>query len=82
MQGQPRCHHCGGHRITPKTQTAAASGTPYLMYKSPGGGFFDQGVRLMIDGCACLDCGHVMLFLNDHALHTARQQPSFTPWGE
>ncbi len=63
--------------MTPRTDTFADGGHPYLMYKTPGGGLFDQGVRLAWDGSACLDCGHVMLFLKDAGLVEARQLTSF-----
>jgi hypothetical protein len=52
------------------------------MYQTPGGGFFSQGVRLAWKGCACLDCGHVMLFLTDRALAEARAQTVFIPSGQ
>lgn len=78
---QARCPRCGGAHVTPRTQLHAHVAPAYLWYKSPGGGFFDQGVRLTLEGAACLDCGHVEVFLSNQALEEARALPSFTPWG-
>jgi len=82
MQSAPRCLACGGYRLSPRTPVQAATGFPYLIYKSPSGGFFDQGVRLAVHGSACADCGHVMLFLNDRSLEELRAHPPLVPWGE
>ncbi len=80
MQNQPRCLRCGSFRLTPPTKTSSVpTEPPFLIYKSPNGGFLDQGVRLKCVGSACLDCGHVMLSLDPEALERARQQP-LTPW--
>jgi hypothetical protein len=80
MQSQHKCIHCGSQRVTPPTNVQAAAGFPYLIYKTPGGGFFDQGVRLAWEGCACLDCGYVMTFLVEQSLAEARQLQSFIRW--
>jgi hypothetical protein len=76
---QPRCLRCGGVRVTPPTRIEAEQ-RAYLWYKTPGGGFFQQGARLLLEGSACLDCGHVEVFLSGPALQEARSMPSFTPW--
>jgi hypothetical protein len=80
MDPQSRCLRCGGVRLTAKTRLEGHSGPVYLWYKSPGGGFFDQGARLHVEGSACLDCGYVHVVLSDSALEDARKMPSFTPW--
>jgi hypothetical protein len=77
----PRCVACGGHRITPPTYMPAHASQVQLQYAHLDGGFFDQGLRLPVEGRACLDCGYVMLFLTADALATARAQPAFKPWG-
>jgi hypothetical protein len=34
---------------------------------------------LQLTGSACLDCGHVLIFLHDEALATARSMAAFHP---
>jgi hypothetical protein len=59
----------------------ASNSQVQLQYANLDGGFFDQGLRLICEGRACVDCGHVMLFLTPEALATARAQPTFRKWG-
>ena len=81
MQGPPRCLRCGGHRLTtPTSMSSAPAEPPYLIYKSPGGGFLDQGVRLRCLGSACLDCGHVTVSLDPESLQRARAAGPISPW--
>lgn len=75
-----RCPVCGGQRITPPTATGISSDATHLRYKTPGGGFLDQGILLVAVGRACLDCGHLLMFLNPESLATARRQTEFVAW--
>ncbi len=75
-----KCAVCGGTRTTPPTSMPADSGWVKLLYKVPDGGFLSQGLSLHCVGRACLDCGHVMMFLDPEALEQARAQTGFLPW--
>ncbi|MGH7294371.1 MAG: hypothetical protein ACRELB_05550 [Polyangiaceae bacterium] len=79
QQSGSRCMRCGGSRVTPRTKLDSGY-PPYLIYKGPRPGIFDQGLRLPLEGAACLDCGHVEIFLSSEALQKAREQRSLTPW--
>jgi hypothetical protein len=84
---QPRCPACGSYRLTPRTRVCPAHvGTAtgdrdqtVLQYEDPHGGLLSHGIRLSLTGSACLDCGHVLLFLDDEALARARTMPAFRP---
>jgi hypothetical protein len=75
-----RCSRCGGVRVTPLTAVSTAGGHPQLWYRKPDAGVFTLPIRLQCQGCACLDCANVMLFLEPEALAEARAMPSFTPF--
>jgi hypothetical protein len=76
-----RCPLCTSPRLTPKARVPGERSDVHLRYATPGGGLLSQGVRLTFRGSACLDCGHVLLFLDDESLARARAMTTFPPWG-
>ena len=79
MQNNARCPLCQSEYLTPRTKVSAGHQDPHLLYSSPGGGVFAVGVALKIEGVACLNCGHVVLFLSDRALAEARTHTAWKP---
>jgi hypothetical protein len=72
----PRCPVCGGSRVTPPTTLSVPLQQHMaLVYETnPQGGVFSRGkiVGSPAAGCACLDCGYVMVFLKPDDLARLR----------
>lgn len=78
-----RCPVCGGQHVTPPTPLMAETRQSLQLnfVTNPQGGMFSKGVVTAFPsvGCACLNCGYWMCFLDPDSLARLRAAPALHP---